>query len=150
VIASASTAKYSSEASDVRAIGNELGAPHVMEGSLRQAGIKLRLAVQLVDAVSGAHRWAETYARTLQPGKLFSNFRMISFPELSRRSPINTAYFRALCVRHSAGAKMPLRRTRPSYPPFAISHASPPTNRRLFERFSNAPFARFRITLIAC
>ena len=47
-------AKYSSESGDIRAIGKELGARYVMEGSLPQAGTKLRFAVQLLDAVSGA------------------------------------------------------------------------------------------------
>src|ERR1035437_5141166 len=71
VIARGSTAKYSSESGDVRAIGKELGARYVMEGSLRQAGTKLRVAVQLVDAVSGAHLWAENYERTFSPETLF-------------------------------------------------------------------------------
>jgi TolB-like protein len=61
VIARGSTAKYSSESGDMRAIGKELGARYVMEGSLRLAGSKLRLAVQLVDATTGTHLWAETY-----------------------------------------------------------------------------------------
>jgi TolB-like protein len=63
VIARGSTAKYSSESGDIRAIGKELGARYVMEGGIRQAGTKLRLAVQLVDATTGAHLWAETYER---------------------------------------------------------------------------------------
>jgi len=42
-----------------------------MEGSLRQAGTKLRLAVQLVDATTGAHRWAETYERSFGPDGVF-------------------------------------------------------------------------------
>jgi TolB-like protein/Tfp pilus assembly protein PilF len=71
VIARGSTAKYSSESGDVRAIGNELGARYVMEGSLRQAGNKLRLAVQVADTVSGAHLWAETYERAITPESLF-------------------------------------------------------------------------------
>src|SRR5579863_10298189 len=71
VIARGSTAKYSSESGDVRAIGKGLGARYVMEGSLRQAGTKLRLAVQLVDAVSGAHLWAETYERAFNPDAVF-------------------------------------------------------------------------------
>ncbi len=71
VIARGSTAKYASESSDVRAIGKELGARYIMEGSLRQAGNKLRLAVQLVDAVSGAHLWAETYERGFTPESVF-------------------------------------------------------------------------------
>jgi TolB-like protein/tetratricopeptide (TPR) repeat protein len=71
VIARGSTAKYSSESGDVRTIGKELGARYVMEGSLRQAGSKLRLAVQLVDAVSGAHLWAENYERAFSPEAVF-------------------------------------------------------------------------------
>ena len=71
VIARGSTAKYSSESGDVRAMGKELGARYVMEGSLRQAGSKFRLAVQLVDAVSGAHLWAENYERSFSPEAIF-------------------------------------------------------------------------------
>ena len=71
VIARGSTAKYSSESGDIRAIGKELGARYVMEGSLRQAGAKLRLAVQVVDALSGAHLWAENYERTFSPESVF-------------------------------------------------------------------------------
>jgi TolB-like protein/cytochrome c-type biogenesis protein CcmH/NrfG len=71
VIARGSTAKYSSESGDIRAIGKELGARYVMEGSLRQAGAKLRVAVQLVDAVSGAHLWAENYERAFSPEAVF-------------------------------------------------------------------------------
>jgi len=71
VIAQGSTARFKSEAVDVRAAGKELGARYVMEGSLRQAGGKLRVAVQLVDATSGAHLWAETYDRAFSPETVF-------------------------------------------------------------------------------
>jgi TolB-like protein/class 3 adenylate cyclase len=71
VIARSSTVRYANESVDVRSAGKELGARYVMEGSLRQAGIKLRLAVQLVDAVSGAHLWAENYERTFTPESVF-------------------------------------------------------------------------------
>jgi TolB-like protein/Tfp pilus assembly protein PilF len=71
VIARGSTVRYSSEASDIRAIGKELGARYAMEGSLRQAGPKLRLAVQLVDATTGAHLWAESYERDFRPEAVF-------------------------------------------------------------------------------
>jgi serine/threonine protein kinase/tetratricopeptide (TPR) repeat protein len=71
VIAPSSTRKYSNESADVRAIGSELGARYVMEGGLRQAGSRLRIGVQLIDAVSGAHLWAETYERTFSPDVLF-------------------------------------------------------------------------------
>jgi serine/threonine protein kinase len=71
VIARVSTARYSSDLGDVRAIGNELGARYMLEGSIRQAGARLRIAVQLVDAVTGAHLWAETYDRNFQSETIF-------------------------------------------------------------------------------
>ena len=71
VISRSSTSRYVNEAVDVRAAGRELGARYVMEGNLRQAGGKLRLAVQLVDAVSGAHLWAENYERPFSPEAVF-------------------------------------------------------------------------------
>ena len=71
VIARSSTAKYSSEPGDIRAIGKELGARYVMEGSLRQAGSRLRIATQLVDASSGAGLWGETYDRPFRPEAMF-------------------------------------------------------------------------------
>jgi TolB-like protein/tetratricopeptide (TPR) repeat protein len=71
VIARGSTSRYASQAADLRTVGKELGARYVMEGSLRQAGSKLRLSVQLMDAVSGAHLWAENYERTFSPDAVF-------------------------------------------------------------------------------
>jgi len=71
VISRSSTSRYANEAVDVRSAGKELGARYVMEGNLRQAGAKLRLAVQLVDAVSGAHLWAENYERSFSPEAAF-------------------------------------------------------------------------------
>ncbi len=67
VIARSSTLRYTSETTDVRAIGSELGARYVIDGTLRQAGSKVRIAVQLVDTQSGAHLWAETYDRPFSP-----------------------------------------------------------------------------------
>ncbi len=72
VIARGSTAKFSGETGDIRAIGRELGARFVIEGSLRHAGTKLRFAVQLVDANSGAHLWAENYERNFSPETIFA------------------------------------------------------------------------------
>ena len=71
VIARGSTARYSSESGDVRAIGKELGARYVLEGGIRQAGSRLRIAAQLVDANTGAHLWAETYDRNFQSEAIF-------------------------------------------------------------------------------
>jgi TolB-like protein/Tfp pilus assembly protein PilF len=66
VIARSSTERYLGAGDDVRSVGKELGARYVMEGSLRQAGSVLRVAVQLIDARTGAHLWTETYTRTLR------------------------------------------------------------------------------------
>jgi non-specific serine/threonine protein kinase len=72
VIARGSTLHYASDSGDVRAIGKALGARYVMEGSLRQVGATVRLAVQLVDATAGTHLWAETYDRQFQPDQIFA------------------------------------------------------------------------------
>jgi serine/threonine protein kinase/tetratricopeptide (TPR) repeat protein len=71
VIARSSTLRFAHEAMDVRSAAKELGARYVMEGSLRQAGARLRVTVQLVDASSGAHLWAETYERPFQSESVF-------------------------------------------------------------------------------
>jgi TolB-like protein len=72
VIARGATSRYAQESVDVRSVGKELGARYVMEGSVRQAGPRLRVAVQLVDTVSGTHLWAETYDRAFVPEDLFT------------------------------------------------------------------------------
>jgi TolB-like protein len=72
VIALSSTLRYTHQAFDVRTAGKELRARYVMEGSVRQAGPALRIAVQLVDASSGANLWAETYQRTLRTEDTFA------------------------------------------------------------------------------
>jgi TolB-like protein len=43
-----------------------LGVDHVLEGSVRKAGERVRITAQLVRATDEAHLWSETYDRTLQ------------------------------------------------------------------------------------
>ena len=71
VIARSSTIRFNSELADVRTVGKELSARYVMEGSLRQVASTVRVAVQLVDASTGANLWAETYDRPLSPESVF-------------------------------------------------------------------------------
>ena len=71
VIARSSTLRYASQPVDVRTFGKEIGARYVIEGTMRQAGPRLRLAVQLVDASSGTHLWAETYDRPFSAESTF-------------------------------------------------------------------------------
>jgi serine/threonine-protein kinase len=54
------------QAHDVRAIGERLRVSAVVEGSVRQAGNRLRIATQLIDTVSGYHLWAETFERRME------------------------------------------------------------------------------------
>src|SRR5262249_43653442 len=60
-----SSFQYKGKAVDIRQVGRELGARYVLEGSVRRSGDRLRITAQLIDAVTGAHRWAERYDREL-------------------------------------------------------------------------------------
>ncbi len=71
VITHGSTERYANQSPDLRTVGKELGARYVMSGNLRQAGSRLRIAVQLVDAATGAQLWAETYERPFSPDTAF-------------------------------------------------------------------------------
>jgi adenylate cyclase len=66
VIARNSSFQYKGKSIDVRQVGRELGVRYVLEGSIRLTGDRVRIGAQLVDAVTGAHRWAERYDRKLQ------------------------------------------------------------------------------------
>ena len=66
VIARNSSFTYQGRAVDVRTVGKELGVRYVVEGSVRRSGQRVRVAVQLIDALSGNHLWAEKYDRVLE------------------------------------------------------------------------------------
>ncbi|HTF74795.1 MAG TPA: tetratricopeptide repeat protein [Bradyrhizobium sp.] len=66
VIARNSSFRYKGQSVDVRQVGRELGARYVLEGSVRRAGDRIRISAQLIDATTGAHRWAEHYDRNLE------------------------------------------------------------------------------------
>ena len=51
---------------DSRAIGQALGVAHLLEGSVRKMGDRVRIGVQLVNAVDGSQRWSDTYNRELK------------------------------------------------------------------------------------
>jgi TolB-like protein len=65
VIARNSAFAYKGKAGDVRAIAEELGVRHLLEGSVRQAAGRVRINAQLVDALTGDHLWAERFDRKL-------------------------------------------------------------------------------------
>ncbi len=66
VIARNSSFQYKGKAIDVRQVGRELGVRYVLEGSVRRAGDRIRISAQLIEAATGAHRWAEHYDRKLE------------------------------------------------------------------------------------
>jgi TolB-like protein len=71
VIARNSTFAYKGRAVDIRQVGRELNARYVVEGSVQRRGDDIRVNVQLLDASTGAHLWAESYERSLKNAKVF-------------------------------------------------------------------------------
>ncbi len=66
VIARNSTFTYKGLNPDVRDVGRNLGASHVIEGSVRKAGNTIHITIQLINVLDGKHIWAERYDRNLQ------------------------------------------------------------------------------------
>ena len=65
VIARNSTFVYKNKSVNVSDVGRELGVGYVVEGSVRKAGNRVRVTVQMVEAHTGEHIWAERYDREL-------------------------------------------------------------------------------------
>jgi len=65
VIARTSTFIYKHKPIDIRQIGKELGVSHVLEGSVRKSGNRIRVIAQLIDSSTGQHVWADRYDREL-------------------------------------------------------------------------------------
>jgi adenylate cyclase len=65
VIARTSVAPYKSTSKSVAQIGSELGVGSILEGSVRKAGDRLRITLQLVDASSQEPKWSERFDRQL-------------------------------------------------------------------------------------
>jgi len=65
VIARNSSFTYKGKAVNVKQVGHELGVRYVLEGSVRKASGKVRITGQLIDAVTGAHLWADRFERDL-------------------------------------------------------------------------------------
>src|ERR1700730_790678 len=66
VIARNSTFTYKGQVLDVKHIGRELGVRYVLEGSVRKAGNRVRITAQLIDALNGAHLWADRFDGSLE------------------------------------------------------------------------------------
>ena len=65
VISRTSVMQYKKSPKPIRQISGELDAGTILEGSIRKAGNRLRVNVQMIDAVKDRHLWAESYDRNL-------------------------------------------------------------------------------------
>jgi TolB-like protein/tetratricopeptide (TPR) repeat protein len=65
VISRTSTQQFKSAPEDLPRIAKQLGVAHVLEGSVQRANDQIRVNVQLINALTDAHLWAETFDRKL-------------------------------------------------------------------------------------
>jgi TolB-like protein len=65
VVGRTSAFQYKTRNTDLRSIGQALGATHLIEGSVRKAGNRVRITAQLVQAENGLQIWSENYDRDL-------------------------------------------------------------------------------------
>jgi TolB-like protein len=65
VIARNSTFVYKGQVITAKDVGRDLGVRYILEGSVRKAGLRVRISSQLVDVRTGGHIWAERYDRRL-------------------------------------------------------------------------------------
>ncbi len=66
VVSRTSTMQYRKNPKPIRDVAEELQAGTILEGSVRKAGNKIRVTIQLVDAAHDRHEWAESYDRDLE------------------------------------------------------------------------------------
>lgn len=67
-----STSRYRSPSVDLQALKGDLGAEYVLEGGVRRSASHLRVNLQLLDAATGTHLWAESYDRDLTADQIFA------------------------------------------------------------------------------
>jgi TolB-like protein/DNA-binding winged helix-turn-helix (wHTH) protein/Tfp pilus assembly protein PilF len=103
VTARSSTWKYKRAERDIPRLRQELGADYVLEGSLRRAGERVRVTVQLVQAADQTHIWAETYEREMRD-------------VLVLESEVARAVARAIAVTLAPDAEARLAHARPVRP----------------------------------
>lgn len=65
VVARTSAFAFKDRNEDIRGIGEKLSATHVLEGSVRKAGARVRITAQLINTADGCHLWSERYDREM-------------------------------------------------------------------------------------
>jgi serine/threonine-protein kinase len=144
VIARTSAFAFRGKDQDIRRIAEALDVTHVLEGSVRRAGNRIRVTAQLITAADGSHLWSERYDRQLADifaiqdeiaQEVTAALRMTLAPESAarrRHTPRLPAYDALLKARHylQKGTPETLVRSRECYeqagtldPEFALVHA---------------------------
>ena len=72
LISRTSVMRYRDTDTSIRDIGRELGVATVLEGSVQRSGERVRITVQLIDAETDNHLWAETYDEELTAANIFA------------------------------------------------------------------------------
>jgi TolB-like protein/Flp pilus assembly protein TadD len=72
VISRTSVEQFRDTKLSMKAIADQLGVSKVLEGGVQRAGDRVRIHVQLIDATSDAHIWAESYDRELSAANIFA------------------------------------------------------------------------------
>ena len=65
VVARNTSFTFKGKSVEARSLGRDLDVSHILEGSVRKAGNRLRITAQLIDSANGQHLWAERYDREL-------------------------------------------------------------------------------------
>ena len=110
----ASASQFGGKAHDVRQVGEALSVSHLLEGSVRTAGKKLRITAQLVNVADGYHLWSERFDREMEDvfaiqdeiasnivGALRLQFGVSQAPPAKRHSDNLEAYHLYLKGRHA-------------------------------------------------
>jgi adenylate cyclase len=121
VIARSTALTYKGRSVDAKQVGRELGVHYVLEGNVRLAGDQVRVNVQLIDAESGAHLWADRFetdraklakAQDEITGRLARTLNLELVEEVGRRIEQETAVdleARDLVMRGWAWTYRPIR-----------------------------------------
>ena len=120
VIARDSSFIYKGRAVDLKQVGRELRVRYVLEGSIRKADNRIRVAVQLSEAQSSARLWAESYDRPFQDiftvqddiamkviGAIEPQIRKIEIERINRKRPNNLDAYDLLLRAQSLRHEMP-------------------------------------------
>jgi adenylate cyclase len=99
VISRNSTFVYKGKAVKVQEVAREFGVDYVLEGSVRKAGDRIRVTVQLIDAETDRHIWAERYDRQLED--------VFAIQDEMTRAIVATLQGRVEAARHDRAKRKP-------------------------------------------